>query len=101
MPTLLELIAQRDEIEKQIKEKRHTDLAYAIASVNAMITEYGLTQEDIFGSSSASKKDSSKGSKVKVPAKYRDTFTGAEWSGRGLAPKWLDGKNRAEYLIAH
>jgi DNA-binding protein H-NS len=99
MTTLLELIAQRDEIEKQIKEKRHTDLAYAIASVNAMMAEYGLTQEDIFGTPSASKNESTKGSKAKVPAKFRDTFTGAEWSGRGLVPKWLQGKDPAQYLI--
>jgi DNA-binding protein H-NS len=64
-----------------------------------MIIEYGLTQEDIFGAASASKKKSSKGAKAKVAAKYRDTFTGKEWSGRGLAPKWLQGKDRDQYLI--
>jgi DNA-binding protein H-NS len=100
MSTLLELLAQRDEIENKIQEKRHSDLAYAIATVNAMIVEYGLTQEDIFGSSSASKKESSKGSKAKVAAKYRDTLTVKEWSGRGLVPKWLQGKDRTQYLIA-
>jgi DNA-binding protein H-NS len=100
MTTLQELIAQRDEIEKRIREKRHADLAYAVATVNAMITEYGLTQEDLFGATSASKKESSKGPRAKVAAKYRDTFTGKEWSGRGLAPKWLQGKDRDQYLIA-
>jgi DNA-binding protein H-NS len=99
MSTLQELLAQRDEIEKKIREKRHSDLSYAVATVNAMIVEYGLTQEDIFGFPSASKKESSKGKKAKVPAKYRDTFSDAEWSGRGLVPKWLQGKDPAQYLI--
>ena len=38
--------------------------------------------------------------KSKVAAKYRDPVSGKEWSGRGLAPKWLQGKNKADYLIA-
>jgi DNA-binding protein H-NS len=100
MAPLQELIAQRDQIEKLIQDKRHSDVAYAVASVNAMILEYGLTQEDIFGDARASKKERSTGSRAKVAAKYRDTFTGKEWSGRGLAPKWLQGKNRDQYLIA-
>lgn len=36
----------------------------------------------------------------KVAAKYRDAETGKEWSGRGLAPKWLQGKDKSQYLIA-
>jgi DNA-binding protein H-NS len=100
MPTLQELIAQRDDIEKKISEKRISDLAYAVATVNAMIAEYGLTEEDIFGAPIASRKETSQASKAKVPAKYRDTFTGNEWSGRGLAPKWLQGKDRTQYLIS-
>ncbi|MFM8355941.1 MAG: H-NS family nucleoid-associated regulatory protein, partial [Gammaproteobacteria bacterium] len=26
--------------------------------------------------------------------------TGAVWSGRGVAPKWISGKDRAQFLIA-
>ncbi|NML87423.1 H-NS family nucleoid-associated regulatory protein [Polaromonas sp.] len=36
----------------------------------------------------------------KVAAKYRDPITGKEWSGRGLPPKWLQGKNKEQFLIA-
>lgn len=35
-----------------------------------------------------------------VPPKYRDPKTGATWSGRGLAPKWIAAaKNRNRFLI--
>ena len=36
----------------------------------------------------------------KVAAKYRDPATGQSWTGRGKAPKWIDGKDRAQFLIA-
>jgi DNA-binding protein H-NS len=31
--------------------------------------------------------------------KYRDTATGQSWTGRGRAPKWLEGKNKEDFLI--
>jgi DNA-binding protein H-NS len=100
MATLQELIAQKEALELQIQEQRKSDLAYAVASVKALIAEYGLTHEDIFGSASASKKGKGTGTKAKVAAKYRDHESGKEWSGRGIAPKWLQGKDKAQFLIA-
>ena len=39
-----------------------------------------------------------------VPPKYRDPETGATWSGRGKAPRWIsaaeaEGKSRDSFLI--
>lgn len=34
------------------------------------------------------------------PVKYRNDATGETWSGRGKAPKWIEGKDRAPYLVA-
>ena len=98
MTTLKELIAQREALEKQIAEVRQTELADAIANVRALISEFGLTQSDIFGGSAKVRKV--KDATSKVAAKYRDPVTGKEWSGRGLAPKWMQGKDKAEFLIA-
>jgi DNA-binding protein H-NS len=99
MTTLKELIAQREEIEKQIAEVRKNEVADAIKKVRALIAEYQLTQQDVFGGVAGVKKVKGVGSKV--AAKYRDAVTGKEWSGRGLPPKWLQGKNKADYLIAN
>ncbi|MGN6653601.1 H-NS family nucleoid-associated regulatory protein [Trinickia sp.] len=34
------------------------------------------------------------------PAKYRNSETGATWSGRGPAPAWMaNAKDRAQFLI--
>jgi len=98
MATLKELIAQKDALEKQIAETREKELSDAIAKVKALVAEHELTQSDIFGTTRGPKKV--KVVKAKVAAKYRDTETGKEWSGRGLAPKWLQGKDKSKYLIA-
>jgi DNA-binding protein H-NS len=97
MATLQELIAQKDALDKLIQEQRQTELAEAIGKVRALIADFGLTQEDIFGSARGAKKVKAEGSKV--AAKYRDPVSGKEWSGRGLAPKWLQGREKSEFLI--
>jgi len=61
---------------------------------------YRLTQQDIFGGARAPKKDKSEVTKAKVVAKYRDPVSGKEWSGRGLAPRWLQGRDKNAFLIA-
>jgi DNA-binding protein H-NS len=41
-------------------------------------------------------------SKVALPAKYQDPKSGATWSGRGSAPRWLaSAKDRTKFLIEH
>lgn len=38
-----------------------------------------------------------------VPVKYRNPKTGEEWTGRGRAPKWIEGltdAQRAKFLVA-
>jgi len=66
--------------------------------VRELVAEYGLTAQDIFpgrvAKSGASKPVS------KVAAKYRDTDSGQTWTGRGKAPKWIEGKDRTPFLIA-
>jgi DNA-binding protein H-NS len=97
MATLQELIAQKESLEKLIQKTRNAEMAEAISKVRRVIAEFGLTQEDIFGSSRSTKKAKPDG--TKVVAKFRDPFSGKEWSGRGLTPKWLQGKEKSDFLI--
>ncbi len=99
MTTLKDLIAQKEALEAQIAERRKIEIAQAIDQVKALIAAHGLTSNDVFGSSARrAKLDDKNGSKV--AAKYRDPLSGNTWSGRGLAPKWLQGKNKADFLIS-
>jgi len=98
MTTLQELIAQKAALEAQIAEQRQKELSEALAQIKALVDAHGLTAEDIFGGASRRAKGPAKAGS-KVAAKYRDSVSGATWSGRGLAPKWLQGKNKEEFAI--
>ena len=97
MTSLKELLIQRQSLELKIAELQKSEVAEAIFKARALVEEYSLTPDQIFPSASGSK--TRKASTAKVAAKYRDPITGKEWSGRGLAPKWLAGKNKKDFLI--
>lgn len=96
MTTVAELIKQREALEAQIEAARKAENADAIAKVKALVAEHGLTAQDIFG---GTKRVAKAGARAAVPPKYRDPATGATWTGRGKAPKWIDGKDRAQFAI--
>ena len=99
MTTSLEqLLADRAALDQKIKELQIEGRKEAIAKALSLIDQHDLKEQDLFPSHSVSK--AAKTSSKKVAAKYLDPISGATWSGRGLAPKWLAGKNRDEYLIA-
>ena len=93
-----ELLAQREALELAISQARQNEVSSAVAKVRELVAEYSLTAQDIFpvrASKSAIAKAVSK-----VAAKYRDPATGQTWTGRGKAPKWIEGQDRAPFTIA-
>lgn len=97
MATYQELLKQRDALSLQIEEARKREISDAVNRVRSLVSEYGLTAGDVFPSGRKTAKSRSGG---KVAPKYRDPATGQTWTGRGKAPKWIDGKNREPFLIA-
>ena len=97
MSSLKDLLSQIETLQNQVAEVRQREVGEAIAKVRALVAEYQLTTSDVFPSS---KGKSSAKKTGKVAPKYRDPISGNTWSGRGLAPKWLAGKNKDDYLIA-
>ena len=96
MATYKELLQQQQALTLQIEEARKRELADAVAQVRKLIAEYGLTAQDVFPSGRKSAGSRAGG---KVPPKYRDPATGQTWTGRGKVPKWIDGKDRTQFLI--
>ena len=96
MATLKELLQQQQALAAQIEEARKREIADAVAQVRSLIDQYQLTERDVFpsGRRACSRTAS------KVPPKYRDPITGKTWTGRGKAPKWIDGQDRTKFLIA-
>lgn len=97
--TYKELLAQREALEKAIAQARQNEISAAVNQVRELVAEYGLTVQDIFPGR-AGKSSGTKGTGSKVAAKYRDPATGQTWTGRGKAPKWIEGKDRSQFVIA-
>ncbi|MFT4195231.1 H-NS family nucleoid-associated regulatory protein [Ottowia sp.] len=95
MSSLQELLKQRDALTQQIEAARRREIADAVAKVRALVAEYQLTVQDVFPTGRKARVKSS----AKVAPKYRDPATGQTWTGRGKAPKWIDGKDRTQFLI--
>ena len=97
MSKLKELIAQKEALEQQIHEVKQTELMEAISKVQAIVAEFDLTPEQVFPKGKAGAKGKEK---TKAPAKYKDPVSGKTWTGHGMHPKWLEGKDRSEFAIS-
>ena len=95
MTTLAQLQAQKAALEAQIEAAKKAQAAEGIAKAKAIIAEYSLTKDDVFG---ASAKRGRKASSSVAP-KYKDPISGATWSGRGRAPKWIEGQDRSKFEL--
>ena len=89
-----ELLAQRAELDRQIKEMISLEKADGITKAKTIIEQYGLVASDLFN-----RKSGARSIGGKVAPKYRNTATGETWTGRGKAPKWIDGQDRSQFLI--
>ena len=94
MSSYNELLAQREQLDKQIKEAIAREKADGIAKAKLIIEQYGLSASDLF-----SRKSGCKSAGGKVAPKYRNPSSGETWTGRGKAPKWIAGRDRSNYLI--
>ena len=95
MASYKDLLKQRELLEQQISEARQREISDAVAQARAIVEEFGLTQQDVFPVGRA--RSAVKGSKV--AAKYRDPATGATWTGRGKAPRWIQDQDRSKFEI--
>ncbi len=94
MSSYQELLAQREQLDKQIKEAIQREKADGIAKAKLIIEQYHLTASDLF-----SRKAGAKSSGGKVAPKYKNPATGETWTGRGKAPKWIEGRDRSNFII--
>jgi len=72
-----------------------------ISELLEKIIANGIKPEDLFPTvRTAPKAAPASHARKKVAPKYRDPVTGTTWSGRGRSPTWMQGKDKAEFLIA-
>lgn len=98
MATYLELKAKAEKLLQEAEALRQKELAEVIQEIKTKMAEYGITVADLGGTAKSKTKA---GKKVgAVAPKYRHPETGETWSGRGRAPKWLEGKNKEDFAIS-
>ncbi len=101
-----EIKAEHAEAEKRALEDREKKLS-GLKQIKSIITEFGLTQNDLEGIEASTASSGREGRRVMKP-RYR--FTGEDgvertWSGQGKTPTALrllmerDGTKKDDYLI--
>lgn len=94
-----EIQALIDNAEKALKEKQSSKRKEVIAKIRELAASIGVTVEIVEGDKRVERKTG------KVAAKYRNPADASQtWTGRGLAPKWMQdllaaGRNKSEFEI--
>ncbi|MDR0458069.1 MAG: H-NS histone family protein [Burkholderiaceae bacterium] len=95
MASLQELLKQQQMLALQIEDARRSEIAEVLAKIRAQVQQYSLTVNDVFPGGGRHR-----GKALgKVAPKYRDQASGKTWTGRGKAPKWIEGRDRSQFLI--
>ncbi|WHZ10338.1 MAG: DNA-binding protein H-NS [Burkholderiaceae bacterium] len=95
MSSYKDLLKQRELLDQQIKDARQREIDHALTQVKSLVAEFGLTAQEVF--------PTGRGRRAKAHAtvapKYRNSATGATWTGRGKPPKWIQGQDRSKFAI--
>ncbi len=95
MTTYQEYKQKIAELENLAEAARKGEIAIAKEKIASIMREYNLTVAELSdGAKNKTGKD-----RAPVPVKYRDDATGQTWTGRGRAPKWLEGKSKVDFLV--
>jgi len=102
MATLKNLEKQIEELKKRADLIRKTEMAAAINTVRALISQFGLTARDVgLGGARGRGKAKAVGKpKTTGVPKYHDPQSGKTWTGHGKPPNWIAGAaDRTKFLI--
>jgi|TARA_A100001391_G_scaffold205456_1_gene206681 DNA-binding protein H-NS len=94
-------------LQKQAEALKAKQRTPVIKDIVRKMREYDITPDEIIKTFSKTKETGKRaGNKPRgiVPAKYRNPQTGATWTGRGKAPRWISeaeaqGQSRDTFLI--
>lgn len=100
MSNYSELIAKRDELNRQIEAALKAERAGAVAKAKELVAQFQLTAAEL---GLSSKTAAAPKTRKPVEAKYRGP-KGETWTGRGRTPGWLAaleaaGQKRESFLI--
>ncbi|ATD61940.1 histone family protein nucleoid-structuring protein H-NS [Janthinobacterium svalbardensis] len=97
MTSYAEYVEQIAKLQSLAEAARKDELSGAIQKIKELMQLHGITVEDLAAGGRA-KPAKAKGS---VAAQFKNPETGDTWTGRGRAPRWLDGKDKEQFRIAN
>jgi DNA-binding protein H-NS len=95
MTTYAEYVEQIAKLQALAEAARKDEINDAIKKIKDLMNLHGVTVDDL---SSGSRAKPAK-AKATVAAQFKNPETGETWTGRGRAPRWLDGKDREQFRI--
>jgi DNA-binding protein H-NS len=96
MTSYAEYVEQIKKLQSLAESARTNEINDAITKIKDLMQAHGVSLEDL--SSARSVKPAK--AKVTVAAQFKNPETGETWTGRGRAPRWLDGKEKEQFRIA-
>ena len=95
MTSYAKYVEEIAKLQSLAEAARKDEINGAIKQIKELMQLHGVTVEDI-SSGGRAKPAKAKGT---VAAQFKNSETGETWTGRGRAPRWLDGKDREAYRI--
>lgn len=89
--TYAQLVKQLVELDLEIERVRRIERTGVNAEIRALMRVYGIKPSELVGL---------KRGRSSAPPRYRHPETGQTWTGRGPRPRWLEGKDSKQFLIA-
>ena len=96
MTSYAEYVEQIAKLQSLAEAARKDELSGAIKTIKDLMQLHGITVDDL-SSTRVAKATKAKGT---VAAQFKNPETGETWTGRGRAPRWLDGKDKEQFRIA-
>jgi len=95
MTSYAEYVEQIAKLQSLAEAARKNEINDAITKIKDLMQTYGVSIEDL---SSGSRAKPAK-AKSTVAPQFKNSETGETWTGRGRAPRWLDGKDKEQFRI--
>lgn len=95
MTSYAEYVEQIAKLQSLAEAARKDELTGAVQKIKDLMQQHGITVEDL-SSGARAKPAKAKGT---VAAQFKNPQSGETWTGRGRAPRWLDGKDKEEFRI--
>lgn len=95
MTSYAEYVEQIAKLQALAEAARNDEINSAIQKIKELMQLHGVSIDDL-SSARGAKTTKAKGS---VAAQFKNPETDETWTGRGRAPRWLDGKDREQFRI--